>query len=116
MCLTAAGAGLDPDRISFTAALHAVRRTVPLARIGRPSLSFPVGRQGRRGLAGEAGVAGEVGVAGEASVAREAGMAREADGVHGDRPARGGRRGGPRLAEGSSRAAVPIRVKAQVAA
>jgi hypothetical protein len=32
MCLTAAGAGLDPDRISFTAALHAVRRTVPLAR------------------------------------------------------------------------------------
>jgi hypothetical protein len=32
MCLAAAGAGLDPDRISFTAALHAVRRTLPLAR------------------------------------------------------------------------------------
>ena len=28
----AAGAGLDPDRISFTAALHAVRRTIPAAR------------------------------------------------------------------------------------
>jgi hypothetical protein len=32
MILAAAGAGLDPDRISFTAALHAVRRTLPLAR------------------------------------------------------------------------------------
>ena len=30
-CLAAAGAGLDPDRISFTAALHAVRRTLALA-------------------------------------------------------------------------------------
>jgi hypothetical protein len=30
--LAAAGAGLDPDRISFTAALHAVRRTLPDAR------------------------------------------------------------------------------------
>jgi Insertion element 4 transposase N-terminal/Transposase DDE domain len=28
----AAGAGLDPDRISFTAALHAARRTLPAAR------------------------------------------------------------------------------------
>ena len=28
----AAGAGLDPDRISFTAALHAIRRTLPAAR------------------------------------------------------------------------------------
>jgi hypothetical protein len=28
----AAGAGLDPDRISFTAALHAARRTIPAAR------------------------------------------------------------------------------------
>ena len=32
ICLAAAGAGLDPGRISFTAALHAVRRTLPLAR------------------------------------------------------------------------------------
>jgi len=32
IALAAAGAGLDPDRISFTAALHAVRRTLPLAR------------------------------------------------------------------------------------
>jgi hypothetical protein len=32
MSLAAAGAALDPDRISFTAALHAVRRTLPLAR------------------------------------------------------------------------------------
>ena len=32
ICLAAAGAGLDPDRISFTATLHAVRRTLPLAR------------------------------------------------------------------------------------
>jgi len=31
-CLAAVGAGLDPDRISFTAALHAVRRTLALAR------------------------------------------------------------------------------------
>jgi hypothetical protein len=30
--LAAAGAGLDPDRISFTAALHATRRTLELAR------------------------------------------------------------------------------------
>ena len=29
---TAAGAGIDPDRISFTATLHAVRRTIPAAR------------------------------------------------------------------------------------
>jgi Insertion element 4 transposase N-terminal/Transposase DDE domain len=28
----AAGAGLDPDKISFTATLHAVRRTIPAAR------------------------------------------------------------------------------------
>jgi hypothetical protein len=28
----AAGAGIDPDRISFTAALHAARRTIPAAR------------------------------------------------------------------------------------
>ena len=28
----AAGAGIDPDRISFTAALHAIRRTIPAAR------------------------------------------------------------------------------------
>jgi len=28
----AAGAGIDPDRISFTATLHAVRRTIPAAR------------------------------------------------------------------------------------
>ncbi len=32
MGLAAATAGLDPDRISFTAALHAVRRTLPAAR------------------------------------------------------------------------------------
>jgi hypothetical protein len=32
ICLTAAAAGLDPDRISFTAALHAIRRTLTLAR------------------------------------------------------------------------------------
>jgi len=32
ICLAAAGAGLDPDRISFTATLHAIRRTIPLAR------------------------------------------------------------------------------------
>jgi hypothetical protein len=32
MCLAAASAGLDPDRISFTAALHAIRRTLPAAR------------------------------------------------------------------------------------
>ena len=32
ICLAAAGAGLDPDRISFTAALHAIRRTLDLAR------------------------------------------------------------------------------------
>jgi hypothetical protein len=32
ICLAAAGRGLDPDRISFTAALHAVRRTLPAAR------------------------------------------------------------------------------------
>jgi hypothetical protein len=32
MCLAAASAGLDPDRISFTAALHAVRRTLAAAR------------------------------------------------------------------------------------
>jgi hypothetical protein len=32
MCLAAAGARLDPDRISFTATLHAVRRTAVLAR------------------------------------------------------------------------------------
>ena len=32
ICLAAAGAGLDPDRLSFTAALHAIRRTLPLAR------------------------------------------------------------------------------------
>ena len=29
---TAAGARLDPDRISFTATLHAARRTIPTAR------------------------------------------------------------------------------------
>jgi len=29
ICLAAAGAGLDPDRISFTATLHAARRTIP---------------------------------------------------------------------------------------
>jgi hypothetical protein len=32
MGLAAAGAGLDPDRISFTAALHAIRRTLTTAR------------------------------------------------------------------------------------
>ena len=32
ICLAAAGAGIDPDQISFTATLHAVRRTLPLAR------------------------------------------------------------------------------------
>jgi Insertion element 4 transposase N-terminal/Transposase DDE domain len=32
ICLAAASAGLDPDRISFTAALHAIRRTLALAR------------------------------------------------------------------------------------
>jgi hypothetical protein len=30
-CLAAAGAGIDPGRISFTAALHAIRRTLALA-------------------------------------------------------------------------------------
>jgi hypothetical protein len=39
MNLAAAGAGLDPDRISFTAALHAVRRTLPLART-RPAAAL----------------------------------------------------------------------------
>jgi hypothetical protein len=33
----AAGAGLDPDRISFTAALHAIRRTIPAARDNMPA-------------------------------------------------------------------------------
>jgi hypothetical protein len=33
----AAGAGLDPDRISFTAALHAIRRTIPAARESMPT-------------------------------------------------------------------------------
>jgi hypothetical protein len=32
ICLAAAGAGIDPDRISFTTALHAIRRTLPAAR------------------------------------------------------------------------------------
>jgi hypothetical protein len=32
MCLAAASQHLDPDRISFTAALHAIRRTLPAAR------------------------------------------------------------------------------------
>ncbi len=32
ICLAAASAGIDPDRISFTAALHAVRRTLTTAR------------------------------------------------------------------------------------
>ena len=32
IALAAAGAGLDPDRISFTATLHAVRRTLIIAR------------------------------------------------------------------------------------
>jgi hypothetical protein len=34
IALAAAGAGLDPGRISFTAALHAVRRTVPATTAG----------------------------------------------------------------------------------
>jgi hypothetical protein len=33
----AAGAGIDPDQISFTAALHAIRRTVPAARDHLPA-------------------------------------------------------------------------------
>jgi hypothetical protein len=33
----AAGAGLDPDQISFTAALHAIRRTLPAARDHLPA-------------------------------------------------------------------------------
>jgi hypothetical protein len=33
----AAGAGLDPDRISFTATLHATRRTLPAARDHMPA-------------------------------------------------------------------------------
>jgi hypothetical protein len=33
----AAGAGIDPDRISFTAALHAIRRTLPAARDHMPA-------------------------------------------------------------------------------
>ena len=32
IALAAAGAGIDPDRISFTTALHALRRTLPAAR------------------------------------------------------------------------------------
>jgi Insertion element 4 transposase N-terminal/Transposase DDE domain len=32
ICLAAGTAGLDPDRISFTAALHAIRRTLTIAR------------------------------------------------------------------------------------
>jgi hypothetical protein len=32
IALAAAGAGLDPDRISFTTTLHAIRRTLPAAR------------------------------------------------------------------------------------
>ena len=32
ICPAAASPGLDPDRISFTAALHAIRRTLPAAR------------------------------------------------------------------------------------
>jgi hypothetical protein len=32
ICAAAASAGLDPGRVSFTAALHAVRRTLPAAR------------------------------------------------------------------------------------
>jgi Insertion element 4 transposase N-terminal/Transposase DDE domain len=39
MCLAAASAGLDPDKISFTAALHAVRRTLPAAR-ARPDAAL----------------------------------------------------------------------------
>lgn len=39
ICLAAARAGLDPDRISFTAALHAVRRTLALART-RPAAAL----------------------------------------------------------------------------
>lgn len=34
ICRAAAGAALDPDRISFTAALHAARRTLTAARTG----------------------------------------------------------------------------------
>jgi hypothetical protein len=37
MNLAAASAGLDPDRISFTAALHAIRRTLPAARDHMPA-------------------------------------------------------------------------------
>jgi hypothetical protein len=33
----AAGPGIDPDRISFTAALHAIRRTLPAARDHMPA-------------------------------------------------------------------------------
>jgi Insertion element 4 transposase N-terminal/Transposase DDE domain len=33
----AASAGLDPDRISFTATLHAIRRTLPAARTSMPT-------------------------------------------------------------------------------
>jgi hypothetical protein len=33
----AAGAGIDPDRISFTATLHAIRRTLPAARDHMPA-------------------------------------------------------------------------------
>ncbi len=32
IALAAAGAGIDPDRISFTTTLHAIRRTLPAAR------------------------------------------------------------------------------------
>jgi hypothetical protein len=32
MCMAAASGRLDPDRISFTTALHAIRRTLPAAR------------------------------------------------------------------------------------
>jgi hypothetical protein len=39
MILAAASAGLDPDRISFTAALHAVRRTLATART-RPAAAL----------------------------------------------------------------------------
>ena len=34
MSLAAAGAGINPDRISFTAALHATRRTLPAGQAG----------------------------------------------------------------------------------
>src|ERR1700733_1445315 len=37
----AAGAGLDPDRISFTATLHAARRTLPAARDHNPPSTPP---------------------------------------------------------------------------